>query len=100
MKNSLCFGVYDAAGAQVGFAGVIANSATFGWLCDVFSLEAHSGKGLGKWLVQTVVSYRDLQDLKSIILGTRNAHTLYSRHGGFAPLADPKEWMERVKETE
>src|SRR5208337_840494 len=60
-ENSICFGVYDAAGRQAGFARVITDSATFGWLCDVFVLDPHRGKDLGKWLVQTIVSTAHLQ---------------------------------------
>ncbi len=98
IESSLCFGVYDAAGQQAGFARVVSDFATFGWLCDVFVLDAHKGKGLGKWLVRTIVSFRELQGLTRIMLGTRDAHQLYARYGGFAPLADPGKWMERVQE--
>jgi GNAT superfamily N-acetyltransferase len=50
IKNSLCFGVYRYA-EQVGFARVITDRATFAYLADVFVLEAHRGRGIGKWLV-------------------------------------------------
>ncbi len=37
IDRSLCFGAYAAAGgAQVGFARVISDEATFAYLCDVF----------------------------------------------------------------
>jgi len=98
IENSLCFGLYDPAGVQVGFARVITDCATFGWLCDLFILDAHKGKGLGKWLVQTIVSFPDLRALKRIQLATCDAHELYSRYGGFTPLAAPERWMERVQE--
>jgi len=98
IENSVCFGVYDAAGRQAGFARVITDFATFGWLCDVFVLDPHRGKDLGKWLVQTIVSTAHLQGLPRIMLGTRDAHELYTRYGGFAPLADPGKWMERVQD--
>jgi GNAT superfamily N-acetyltransferase len=60
----------------------VTDYSTFAWLCDVFVLPTSRGKGLGKWLVQTVVNYPDLQDVKRILLGTRDAHGLY-RHCGF-----------------
>jgi GNAT superfamily N-acetyltransferase len=100
VENSLCFGVYDAAGRQAGFARVITDFATFGWLCDVFILEEHKGKGLGKRLVQEIVSCPELQPLKRMQLATRDAHGLYRRYGGFNPLAHPEWWMERMQETE
>ena len=98
IEGSLCFGLYEAAGRQAGFARGVTDYATFGWLCDVFVLDAHKGKGLGKWLVQTIVSHPDLVSLRRMYLGTRDAHGLYSRYGGFTPLAAPERWMERAQE--
>jgi GNAT superfamily N-acetyltransferase len=100
MENSLCFGVCEAAGSQAGFARVVTDYATFGWLCDLFILDAHKGRGLGKWLVQTIVAHPDLQALKRLQLATRDAHELYSRYGGFTPLGAPDLWMERVRDKQ
>src|SRR5205085_4978144 len=47
IENSLCFGVYRGA-EQVGFARIITDFATYAYLGDVFILEAHRGRGLGK----------------------------------------------------
>ena len=44
IANSLCFGVFWGA-EQVGFARVVTDCATFGWLCDVFVDERHRGRG-------------------------------------------------------
>lgn len=98
VENSLCFGLYDTAGRQAGFARVVTDYATFGWVCDVFVLDEHKGKGLGKWLMQTVVAFPDLQGLKRLQLATRDAHELYRKYAGFTPLANPGMWMERVQE--
>jgi len=92
IENSLCFGVYDGA-QQVGFARVVTDSVTFGWLCDVFILPTHQGRGLGKWLVECVTAHPDLQGLKNFLLATRDAHGLYASHGGFRPLEQPEKWM-------
>lgn len=99
VENSLCFGLYDSAGNQVGFARVVTDFATFGWLCDVFVLEAGKGKGLGKWLVRTVVECPELKGIKRIMLGTKDAHALYKRYGGFESLKEPERWMERLAEA-
>ncbi len=53
IENSLCFGVYEGE-RQAGFARVVTDYATFAWLCDVFILEDYRGRGLGKWLVETI----------------------------------------------
>ena len=59
IDNSLCFGVYDGA-QQIEFARVVTDLATFAWLCDVFIVESHRGRGLGKWLVECVATYPEL----------------------------------------
>lgn len=94
LRNALCFGLYHNE-LQVGLARVITDYATFAWLCDVFVLEEHRGQGLGVWLIEMVVSHPDLRGLRRMLLATRDAHGLY-RHHGFASLASPEGWMERV----
>jgi len=87
-KNSLCFGLYDVQGKQVGLARVVTDHATFAYLCDVYVLEEHRGKGLGKWMVETVCAHPALTGARRVMLGTRDAHELYRRHGFAAPPND------------
>jgi len=94
LKNSLCIGVYGSGGAQVALARVVTDGATFGWLCDVFVLPAHRGQGLGKALMQAVLSHPYLQNVRRLALATRDAHGLYAQFG-FTPLADPRTQMEK-----
>ncbi len=96
LANSLCFGLFDGAGTQVGFARVVTDRATYAYLCDVYVLESHRGHGLGKWLIETVMAHPDLQGLRRFQLVTRDAHGLYSRHGFAAP-AHPDRHMEIFK---
>jgi GNAT superfamily N-acetyltransferase len=92
LENSLCFGLYEGS-RQVGFARVVTDRATFAWLCDVFVLEGYRGRGLSKWLLEGVMGHPVLQGLRRVLLGTRDAHSLYERYG-FKPLADPDRFME------
>lgn len=92
IAHSLPFGMYDANG-QVGFARVISDHATFGYLADVFVLEAHRGKGLSKWLMECVLAHPDLQGFRRWVLLTRDAHGLY-RQFGFHELEQPDRYME------
>jgi GNAT superfamily N-acetyltransferase len=85
LANSLCFGLHAPDGAQAGFARAVTDRATFAYLGDVFVLPAHRGRGLGVWLVQTVLAHPDLQGLRRIELATADAHELYARFG-FEPL--------------
>ena len=93
VENSLCFGIYEGPG-QIGFARVITDYATFAWLCDVYLAEEVRGEGLGKWLIETVVSHPQLQGIRRWMLATADAHGLYQRYG-FTELAAPERWMER-----
>jgi GNAT superfamily N-acetyltransferase len=92
LDGSLCFGLYHA-GRQIGLARVVTDRATFAWLCDVFVLEEYRGRGLSKWLMECVLKHSDLQGLRRFILGTRDAHGLYTRFG-FKPLADATRFLE------
>jgi GNAT superfamily N-acetyltransferase len=94
LENSLCFGVYDGQ-RQVGFARLITDYATFGWLDDVFILPEYRGRGLAKWLVECVVSHPQVSCLKRLALATRDALSLYQTYGGFIPLRNPDRWLER-----
>ena len=94
--NSLCFGAYDA-GQLVGFARVVTDYATFGWLADVFVVEAYRGQGVGKALVQAVHEHPDLRPLR-LLLATRDAHGLYAQYG-FEPVA-PDRYMQRPKRAD
>jgi GNAT superfamily N-acetyltransferase len=93
VEHSINFGVYDPAGAQVGFARVITDNATFAWLCDVYIARDARGLGLGTWLAQTTAEHvRDL-GVRRMVLATLDAHTVYEK-AGFVPLANPNRWME------
>jgi GNAT superfamily N-acetyltransferase len=92
-EHSLCFGVYDVEGEQVGFARVITDFATIAYVGDVFVLETHRGHGLGKWLMQCITQHPALQNLRRWILTTRDAHGLYSQVG-FTTVKAPERYME------
>jgi GNAT superfamily N-acetyltransferase len=93
IEHALCFGIYQSGG-QVGFARVISDFATIAYVGDVFVVESHRGRGLGKWLMQCIVQHPALQNLRRWILTTRDAHGLYSQFG-FTPVKAPERFMER-----
>lgn len=94
IEHALCFGIYDGEGAQIGFARVISDFSTIAYVGDVFVLETHRGRGLGKWLMQCIIEHPALQNLRRWILTTRDAHGLYSQFG-FTPVKAPERFMER-----
>ncbi len=93
IEHSLCFGVYDGSGEQVGFARVVSDFATVAYLGDVFILESHRGRGLSKWMMECITQHPSLQGLRRWILLTRDAHALYAKFG-FTPVAKPDRYME------
>jgi GNAT superfamily N-acetyltransferase len=95
IRNSLSFGLFDGE-AQIGFARVVTDRATFGYLADVYVLESYRGQGLGTWLIECVCSHPDLQGLRRFALATRDAHGLY-RKFGFNEIANPSQQMEVVR---
>jgi GNAT superfamily N-acetyltransferase len=93
IDGSLAFGLYDGD-AQIGFCRVVSDRATFAWLCDVFVLPSHRGRGLARWMVARVQEHRELQGLRRWLLATKDAHAVYAACG-FGPLQTPADrWME------
>ncbi len=92
IDNSMCFGVYQN-NDQIGFARVITDNATFGYIADVFILPGFRSIGLSKWLMQTIVNHPDLQGLRRWSLATADAQGLYSQFG-FTEITRPERWME------
>ena len=89
--GSLCFAVYHHD-EQIGFARVITDHATFGYLADVFIAEKFRGKGLGKWMMECIVAHPELQGFRRWMLATKDAHGLYAQFG-FKPLDNPERIM-------
>lgn len=101
IEGAVCFGIYDLqpgipAGKQVGFARMITDCATFGYLADVFIIDQHRSRGLSKWLMKTIVHYPDFKPLRRWMLATKDAHGLYKQFG-FTELDKPERIMQLVK---
>lgn len=94
LAHSLNFGLY-AGEAQIGFARVVTDYATYAYLNDVFVLAAWRGRGLGVWLVKCVVAHPALQTLRRFGLVTRDAQALYEK-AGFRALRYPERHMEKL----
>jgi len=98
IEHSFCFGVYKKeetnlnSVSQIGFARVITDHATFGYLADVFIIEKYRGIGLSKWLMKEILDCEALQDFRSWLLATKDAHPLYEKFG-FKTLETPGRFM-------
>ena len=93
--GSHCLGAYDRAGAQVGYARMISDRATFGWIADVWVDEPVRGQGLGRRMVRWFLDHPDYADLRRVALVTGDAHGVYAPLGFHAPLR-PERYMERL----
>ena len=94
IDQSLCFGVYGPQ-QQIGFARVVTDCATFAYLCDVFVLPDWRGRGVSKFLMETILAHPGLQNLRRWMLATADAHGLYEQFG-FKSLGRPERMMEIV----
>ena len=92
VAHSLNFGLYVKE-QQIGFARVISDFSSVAYLGDVYVLPDYRGRGLSKWLMQTIMEYPELQGLRRWILSTADAHGLYKQFG-WKPVAYPDRWME------
>ena len=83
IENSVCFSVIDIANdnRQLAFARVVTDLTTYAYLTDVIVAEDARGRGLGSWMVETIVEHPDFQGLRRIALLTRDAQGLYERFG-------------------
>lgn len=93
IENSLCFGVYVGA-EQLAFARAVTDLTTFAYLTDVIVAEHARGRGIGSWMVATIIAHPDLQGLRRISLLTRDARALYEKFG-FSTKMPVSTYMER-----
>jgi GNAT superfamily N-acetyltransferase len=90
IDNCYCLGVFKED-KQVGFARVISDGATFFYICDVFVMEDHRGKGIGKKLIEIIINAEEFEGMMGL-LGTLDAHGLYEKYGF---IKDPERFMKR-----
>lgn len=92
IDNSLCFGLYwrdpTTGGStpevhkQLGFARIITDRATVGYLCDVIVVPELRGKGLGKFFLSQILTHAEVEKLP-LNLHTQTAHRLYEKFGWY-----------------
>ena len=95
IAHSLCFGAF-IAGAQVGFARVISDRATFAHLTDLFVVAPARGQGVATRLVRAALAHPELKGMRRWLLATREAHGLFTQQG-FHSVSNPGWFMELVR---
>ena len=95
LRPSLCFSLMEW-GRQIGFARVITDFVTYAYLCDVYIAEERRRRGLGSWLIQSVLEHPDLRKVKRLALITHDAQNFYlGMDFCFAPNSNC--YMERLR---
>ncbi|WP_443969703.1 GNAT family N-acetyltransferase [Sphingobium sp. CR28] len=94
IAGSHCLGAYRD-GAQIGYARMITDHATFAWLADVWVDESARGAGLARRMVQWFLDDPRYAGIRRIGLTTADAHGVYAALG-FTSLLRPDRYMERL----
>ena len=92
VAGSVCVGAFDGE-AQVGFARLVTDRATFAYLADVYVLEPYRGAGLARRMLDALFAEVNVTQLRRMMLATRDAHALYAQYG-FTPLGAPERFLE------
>jgi GNAT superfamily N-acetyltransferase len=92
LSHSFCVGAF-VHGAQVGFARLVTDYSTFGWLSDVYVLPEFRKRGISKLMLSHIMEQTWSKRLRRTMLNTSDGHGLY-RQFGFKELAFPARIME------
>ena len=82
VRRSLTFTLLRG-GKLAGFARVVTDTATVGYLCDFVIAKDHRGLGIGQWMLTQILEHPELSDCR-IDLFTRDAQEFYKPFG-FGP---------------
>ncbi len=80
VANSLCLYLLNGTQQQIGFARVISDYATTGWITDVVVADAYRGQGLGGWMITCLMAHPKVRG-NQFILQTKDAHRFYQQFG-------------------
>ncbi|WP_025274041.1 GNAT family N-acetyltransferase [Haloglycomyces albus] len=79
-ENSIAYGLYTAAGQQIGCARVTTDHSTFAYLADVYVDPAQRGHGLSRFLLDRIFTDLDAVGLRRTALFTQGAEGLYEKY--------------------
>lgn len=90
--HSFTIGIFRSE-RQVGYARIVTDYTSFGYLADVFIIPEHRQKGLSKVLLRCIFDLDWVQELRRFLLCTHDAQGLYQKFG-FAPLSHPERFLQ------
>ncbi len=94
IAHSLCFGMYNKEGVQMGFGRVVTDYTVFAYLMDIIIFEPFQRKGFGRVLMQYIMDHEAVKKARTIALKTKDAHSFYESFG-FKKVGDSALWMSK-----
>ena len=79
LSNSHCIGAYHGK-QQIGFGRVITDYSEFASIWDIYVDDAYRKKGLGKAIMETIMTSPNLRGIYRWFLMTEDAHGLYEKY--------------------
>lgn len=96
-NNSYCIAAI-INNKQIAYGRLITDYSLFAYLADVYVIEEHRGKGIGKEMMSVLFEQEWVKQLRGVMLATRDAHSLYSRLG-FTAVSNPDRYMKLSPNT-
>ena len=75
------YGLYAPDGSPAGFLSILSDGVYNARLSNLFIIEAHRGRGLGRWIMSTLLFESRFSDVRNWQLSTDDMHDLYERFG-------------------
>ena len=75
------YGLYAPDGSPAGFLSILSDGVYNARLSNLFIIEAHRGRGLGRWIMSTLLFESRFCDVHNWQLSTDDMHDLYERFG-------------------
>jgi N-acetylglutamate synthase-like GNAT family acetyltransferase len=91
-NSSLSVGAYTDDGNQIGFLRVVSDKVRFAFIMDVVVNGDYRKQGIGRRMVNYILSHPELHDVYIWLLATNDAHGVYAKCG-FKLLENPERWM-------
>jgi len=75
------YGLYAPDGTPAGFLSVLSDGVYNARLSNLFIIPEHQGRGLGRWVMSTLLYESRFSNVRSWQLSTDDMHALYQRFG-------------------
>ncbi len=99
IKGAHPYGFYAPDGAPAGFLSVLSDGVYNARLSNLFVIPEHQGRGLGRWIMATLLHSSQFAKVRKWQLATDDMHNLYKRFG-FEVFEGHGEFMTLTRKTQ